>query len=485
MIKSSVKIHDKFSVVIEVAYDIVFKKKKSAYSTITFLFFPDTLNINERKYPKTKFYNDVRLFLKYDISYKNLDELSSGEQSLFNKIKQSTAALLHNKIEKRKIGYTQQIKMFASAFNNLLNQEVDTLLKKTKPSKDEIPSLVKNTERILQEFRKITVIVLNSSLGKSIKKDVSFADEHMSNATEFQLMQLYTSLNKRNDFKGKLEDVINCINYEQKYKKQHGYDSPKDKSVNPEELLYRRNQLKKYIDRVFFLVQEVRKDGAVFEQTILALAAGLAMIFSTGVAFYFQQSYGNFTMPFFFALVVSYMLKDRIKGLISLIFISKSSSFFYDYKIKITNSVAKKVGIFKENFAFVPRSKLDKKIKNIRMKDLVLDVDFESLGEHIAQYKKKIILYPNKFGSDLSDDNISGLTDITRFNFHRIIQYMDDPKKDYVLVKKGEAFTKFANKVYHINLVQKYFTVDGIVYNRYRIIMNRNGIKRIENIDLN
>ena len=95
-----------------------------------------------------------------------------------------------------------------------------------------------------------------------------------------------------------------------------------------------------------------------------------------------------------------------------------------------------------------------------------------------------MVLYPKKFGNDLSNANISGLTDITRLNFHRFIQYMDDPEKDYILVKKGEVFTKFASKVYHINIIQKYFTAEGEMYYRYRIVMNRNGIKRIENISI-
>jgi hypothetical protein len=236
------------------------------------------------------------------------------------------------------------------------------------------------------------------------------------------------------------------------------------------------------MDSVFFLKQDIRKDGAVFEQTLLALAAGLAMIFSTGIAFYFQKNYGNFTTPFFVALVVSYMLKDRIKGIISGLFVSKSNSFFYDYKIKITNSLNKKIGVFKEDFGFVAYKKLEASVKKLRLKELVLDVDMESLGEQIIQYKKKIVLYPDKFGSDLSDASISGITDITRFNFHRFIQYMDDPKKDYTLVKKGEVYTKYANKVYHINIIQKYFTVNGIEYTRNRVIMNRNGILRIDNM---
>jgi len=151
------------------------------------------------------------------------------------------------------------------------------------------------------------------------------------------------------------------------------------------------------------------------------------MVFSTGIAFYYQQLYGNFTMPFFIALVISYMLKDRIKGLISLLFLKRSNNLFYNYKIKVTNSLGKKVGLIKENFVFIPLKKLESKIKKYRQIDLVVKTGLESLNEHIIQYKKKIIIYPKKFGDDLPDEKIIGLTDITRLNFHRFIQYMDDP----------------------------------------------------------
>jgi hypothetical protein len=482
MLKSSVKIHDKFSVVVEVSYEVIFKKKKSTYATVTFLFFPDALNINERKYPKTKFYNDVRLFLKYDIAYSALTDLNTGKKSLLKKVERSTDAYLKDRSQKQKILYEQRIKMLASTFSNLLKEEIDDLIQHGKQTKYEIEILIEKINTILAEFRLIVAKVAPSSLDQQIKNVIFYADEHMSNSVELQLMQLYNDLDKREKNKEIQNQIVSAINAEQKYKKQEGYHSPKDKDKKPEDLLYKRNQLKKFMDSVFFLKQDIRKDGAVFEQTLLALAAGLAMIFSTGIAFYFQKNYGNFTTPFFVALVVSYMLKDRIKGLISGLFVSKSNSFFYDYKIRITNSLNRKIGVFKEDFGFVPYKKLEESIKKLRLKELVLDVDMESLGEQIIQYKKKIVLYPSKFGSDLSDSNISGITDITRFNFHRFIQYMDDPKKDYTLVKKREVYTKFANKVYHINIIQKYFTVNGVEYTRNRVIMNRNGILRIDNM---
>lgn len=484
MIRSKIKIHDKFSVVIDVTYDKIFKKKKSKYTTITYLFIPDSLNINTKTYPATKFYNDVRLFLEYDSPNYTLDDINLGENYLLKNLLSNTGKYLKNTSDKNRSLFKNQVKMFAATFSSLLREETDAIIKKRNVSIENIEKFLDKIDLILSEYREVVSIVKDSHIEDKHKNVVFYADEHMSNVVELELMKLFNQLQKKEFKISSLDRIVSIINAEQKYKKQKLYDSPKDKNINSEELLYKRNQLKKYIESVFFLDQDIRKDGAVFEQTLLALSAGLAMIFSTGIAFYYQQLYGNFTMPFFLALVVSYMLKDRIKGLISMLFVSKSSIFFYDFKIKVTNSLGKKIGLFKENFAFVSIKKLGAKITKHRQKNLIVKVKTESLNEQVIQYKKKIVIYPKKFGDDLPDENINGLTDVTRLNFHRFIQYMDDPKKDYILIKKGEVYNKVANKIYHINIIQKYYTEEGVEFSRYRVILNRNGIKRIEKVDL-
>ncbi|MEP5340769.1 MAG: hypothetical protein ABJQ50_13730 [Algibacter sp.] len=483
MIKSKIEIHDKFSIVIDVTYDTIFKRKKSKYTTITYLFIPDSLNINSKIYPPTKFYNDVRLFLKYDTPNYTLNDINIGKKSLLKNLAKNTEIFIKKRSEKNRSRFKDQIKMFATTFSGLLKDETDALIKRKDASNDDIINFLEKINLILSDFRVIVSLIKESSLKSRNKNVVFHADEYMSNAVELQLMKLFNYLKNKKIEASSLDLIVTQINFEQNYKKQKNYDSPKDKNVNPEDLLYKRDKLKKYIESVFFLNQDIRKDGAVLEQTLLAFAAGLAMIFSTGVAFYYQQLYGNFTMPFFIALVVGYMLKDRIKGLIGLLFISKSNSVFYDSKIKVTNALNKKIGLIKENFSFVSLKKLDKKIKKVRLKNMLIGLSEKSLKEQVIQYKKKIAIYPKKFGNDLPDENITSLTDITRLNFHRFIQYMDDPKKDYILVKKGEVYIKAANKFYHINIIQKYYTEEGIEYNHYNVIMNRNGIKRIKKIN--
>jgi len=484
LIKSRIKIHDKFSVVIDVTYDKLFNKKKSKYTTLTYLFFPDSLNINNKTYPPTKFYNDVRLFIKYETPNYTLDDINLGDDSLFQNLIKNTKKFIDNKSEKNHLVFKDQVKMFASTFCSLVREETKKHIKPKEFQEQEINDLLNKITLILSDFRKLVKKIKKSTIEGEVINVIFYADEHMSNVVEFQLMKLYNHLKRKNYSSDLLSNIVKVINKEQKYKKQELYDSAKDKRVNPDDLLFKQSQLKKYIESVFFLNQEVRKDGAMFEQTMLALAAGLAMVFSTGIAFYYQQVYGNFTMPFFIALVVSYMLKDRIKGLISLSVVSRSRFFFNDFKVKITNALGEKIGIFKENFIFVPLKKLGPKVKKHRLTDMVINMSERSLNEQIIQYKKKIVIYPKKFGDDLPDKNINGMTDVTRFNFHRFIQYMDNPKKDYILIKKGEVYHKIANKIYHINIIQKFYTEEGIEFRRYRVIMNRDGIRKIEKVTL-
>lgn len=482
MIKSSIKIHDNYSVVIDTSYDKALKRKKSEYTCITYLFFPDSLNINKESYPASKFYNDIRLFIKYNRPNHELIKFLDSKYSPLNRLQKSTNDLIVKHSDKNISHYEEQVKMFASIYCTLLSEQTEEIID-MRGTLDItiINSLLSTITEILEEFRLLVDKIESSSLNSDAKKIIYYADEHMSNVVELQMMYLFNALHKKISEKD-YSPIVNIINNEQKYKKHVRYSSAKDKLLNPEDMLYKRSQLKKFIDSVFFLKQDTRQDGEIFEQSLLAISAGLAMVFATGIAFYYQIEYGNFTAPFFAALVIGYMLKDRIKGLLSKYFINKSNILFYDFKTNITDSFKRKIGLIKERFVFTSFDKLEPKIKNLRLKARVLQTKL--LGEQIVRYKKRVILYTKKFGRISPDEDIAGINDISRFNFSRFIKYMDDPEKNYILVKKGEIYTKVADKVYPINIIQQYFNAEGLEFKHYRVIMNRNGIKRIDEVEL-
>ena len=480
MIEDKLKVHDNFSIEIKLIYENIFKKKKTRYDTITYLFIPNGLNINSQNYTKAKFYNDVKVYIRYNAPHYKLKELLDLKTSPLNQLNILVYNLYSDKkTKKSRLEFETNIKILGAIINNTLITEISEL-KKYKG--EYILNFLKELKDVINSFRNF--IKRNDKLKKDLKIILELGDEYISNVTSYYLLKVHKYCLNNNIDEKSLKAIVDFISEEQKYRKSQGYDIDNEDDFYDETLLYKRSQLKKYIYGVLFLSRDIRKDGTFFEQSVFAISAGIAMIFSTAIAFYYQSVYGNFTLPFFLALVVGYMFKDRIKYLFGLLFISRANSIFYDYKIKIKDSKNNNIGVIKENFTFVPLNKLGPKVKAHRSKDKLLQADYNLNGEQIIQYKKKIILYPKKFGKGMSDDRLNSLADITRINFYRFISQMDDPKKEYSLVKKGKIITRTGNKVYHINMIQKFYTENGIEFKRYRIIMNRKGIKRIEKVDL-
>jgi len=483
MIKDIVKIHDKFSVEIKLIYGTSLKKRVPKYDVLTYLFIPEGLNINRQTYTKDKFYNDVKVNIRYNTPNYSLYDFIK-KNGLIDKLEK--LLFDNNKGVQTVDTLITQTKLFGSIFSSAIRLDIRNVRKKI--SKNSIKDLKAIDELIGQIIDRYRGLIMRheSELCNKDKKLLLLADEFLSNAVEHNYVMLYDYFIRK---KYKLNKeiykiIVGRVEKEHNYRKEKKYKTVPKKNSTNEVLLYFRSQLKKYIDSILFLKKEVRREGAVFEQTIFALVAGLAMLFSTTVAFYYQQKYGNFTFPFFIALVISYMFKDRIKSLVGYFFLHKAHSFFYDYKINIYANEKTKVGIIKENFTFIPYVSLSKTIRNFRLKERFIADEIQELAEHVIQYKKRVKIYKKKFRKGIDDENITSLADITRINFHRIVLQMDNPKKTHAVIENNRIVKKIGDRVYHINIIQKFYSEEGANFKMYRVVISRDGIKRIERIDL-
>ena len=488
MIKDILKIHDKFSVEIKQSYYSQFEKKKSDYRVLTYLFIPSALNINEQTYSKEQFYKDIRVNVRYNTPEYTFSELINNKKSPLIKIDKAISKLVDNPSKSQFVKVETLGKIFATVFSSAIRNTNRIVRKKCSKGEgtEAIEEFVSQIKEISNIYRSSLKKMESASITEYQKALLYFGDEFVSNVIEHQVFILYKYVTKHKDAsKSVLANLLQLLKQEQSYIIKNYQEGVSVDSINSEKLIFKRSQLKKYIDSILFLNKDTRKDGTFVEQSIFAFAAGLAMLFSTGIAFYYQQKYGNFTSAFFVALVISYMLKDRIKGIVSGLFISKAHSFYYDYKISILNSDKNKVGGIKENFLFVPFKKLGPKIKEFRFANRTLKIDNNLFGEHIIQYKKRIELFPKKLGEEMFDDKLNSIVDITRINLYRFTQNMDNPKKAYFFIKDDEIIKSEADKVYHINIIQKFYTEDGVEFKRYRVVINREGIKRIDKIKQN
>jgi len=80
---------------------------------------------------------------------------------------------------------------------------------------------------------------------------------------------------------------------------------------------------------------------------------------------------------------------------------------------------------------------------------------------------------------------ISGPNDIIRYDIYRYLRKMDDPVEENLLLREGRLEMVHSQKVYHINVVSQYSSTsfgNEKIYKRMRLVLNRQGIKRIEHI---
>ena len=236
--------------------------------------------------------------------------------------------------------------------------------------------------------------------------------------------------------------------------------------------------MKKYIESDLFLNARMKRDGVIVEQVYYSMAAGLSMIFATGIAFSFQQAYGNFTMPLFVALVVSYMLKDRIKDLMRFYFAHKMSGKYYDNKT--TFSVKdKEIGWSKEGFDFIPEMNVPKQVLLTRNRLPIIQADNRHAKEKIFLYKKIVQIKRTELDRS-SDYNVEGIVEIIRYNVSAFMKKMDNPEVPlYVIDQDNQASRIMGTKLYFLNIVLQYKPYDEEQLIRYRIAFNREGIKSI------
>ena len=125
------------------------------------------------------------------------------------------------------------------------------------------------------------------------------------------------------------------------------------------------------------------------------------MIFATVVAFIFQRRFGSVSIPLFVALVVSYMLKDRIKELMRYYFAYKLKFKYFDHKA-VVRIKDEEIGWIKEGMDFISPGKIPQEVMNLRNKNNLMGSEFAILDEKIILYRKLVNIDSRK----LAENNI-------------------------------------------------------------------------------
>lgn len=478
MIDIKPKIHDSNTLEFKVGFLPNDGKTYDDFYMNTWIFIPEVLDVNKHTYSKDTFYCDTTSYLRLITPRYELLELTDKNSLPYTRLKQVCENPVNEHSE-----FETEIKMYASIVKSSIRDAYHRILNQS--NEDARVSLacdmVEQVKDVLAMYRSQRKTLMESEAGDQVVVFYNFGDEFISNLVEQHLGRLVNLMNPRQKAIGGplLPMLTQLLDSEHKYRAKHNYlDVEQNSADNNRQFVYHASQLKKYIESNLYLPTHKRRNTAFLEQVAFSVAAGISMVFATVVSFAFQQTYGNFTLPFFIALVISYMFKDRIKDLIRNYFAHGLGSKFYDYLITIRVGL-RKIGKVKEGFDFVSPQDVSRHVNEQRARKNPLVVN-RGVDEQVIQYRKYVHL-KRKAVDQLSAYPINGINNIVRFNLAGFMRKMDNPTVD-LFVNNGDATKEFTqgDKAYYLNFVVQCKYEDKSEYKRYRVCLCRDGIKTIE-----
>mgnify|MGYP001828317071 CR=1 FL=1 len=485
-IDESIRIRDRHQFEIKLHYPISQKKKIASHDLECFIFVPRSLGLNRTNYSKARFYDDLQTHIRFKTPAVPLESIASHHDSPLRKLALSADSMTQNDTEANINAFEYRLKLFCCILQSALKKSTVLIHETEDPDKHErlLKGYLDATGAIIDDYRALRKKIAGSKKSDRAIRVYAFGDEYISLLVERHSYELLRQLDiaKNRTAPSQHRGVLELIRQEVGYRKSQGYPSIPTHRNDNEQLIFRRNVLKKYMHKVLFLNTRTKDEGTVIEHGLLGIAAGISMLFATMVLFLSQSFYGPLTMQVFLALVIGYMFKDRIKEILRVYFSRKVSSMFYDHRTRIYASPERPIGYCRESFDFVDEVKVPGRIMRIRNRDHMTEIENDWVSENILRYRKRIKLSSRAISSAYLDIDTNGIKDIMRFNVAEMTRRMGNPRKElFVLEKNGYRRVK-AERVYHLNMILCCGDGEHVRYKHFRIVLNRRKIKRIETL---
>ncbi len=482
-IEGKLVVHDRHQFEMKLGYTLDPRKFHNNYKIELYFFIPRSLGINRHTYSKRYFFSDIQGYIRFKTPFFSFSEVvdPGNKRSPLTRVRNSLTSPTPDRTK-----IINELKLFACVFRVALRNVVADISKQimseqTEHLSESIEKLCSDVNVCIAEFRDMRKFIDDEGTNGDVKRAFSLADEYVGIILDDFLNSINNSVidsTVSNSIKRHATDVISpIILAEFDYRRANGYAIYAQNSEN-ELFLYRKSLLKKIITSILFLETHTQEGIPYVRDFVFAIAAGIAMIIAASVTIWAGLKWSTTSIQFVLAIVIGYMVKDRIKDWLKYVFSTKMTRWLSDYKTDIIDvETSKKIGICRQAFSFIPEKYVPKEIIQLRRSSHHHSSDFW-LSEEIIKYEKDVTLRPGSIIK--SHTRLGDITDIIRFNVHRFLDRMDDPyeyNRAYDTNTGNPEEFKCA-RVYHVNLVLK---LSGQM-KRFRLILDQIGLKRVEEV---
>ncbi len=478
MISIKANKHDDHSVEFKLGFSCSGEKgKRETYAVNTWIFIPGSLDIDPETYGKDQFYRDIKSNVRLITPVFRLDEISQADSLPLTHLREAMTRLAGERSKANADSYEYSIKMFAAIYKSALREQTLKIIKAKdyREAEELCGFMTLHARHILDSYRSLSGIISETDMDPKLKNFFLLGDEYMSRQTDYRCFKIFRKAGLAKDC-GVFMKLEELLAEEKKHKEKMGFETF-DRSDNRKNsrLVHHYGMLKKFIESELYIRLKKKRDGFAVEQLYYSIAAGLAMIFATGVAWAFQLKFGNITWPLFIVLVISYMMKDRIKELTRYWFAHKRLNRYFDHKahIRIQNQ---NIGVIKEGVDFINIEHTPKEVRDLRLADT-------NVPEEDSIFEERVLLYRNFVQIDhaklheAASYPVDGVNQILRLHVNRFTLKMDNPEVPIEIREpSGESAVISVWKYYNIHIVMQLSEGNSSRYRHFCLKMTRNGI---------
>ncbi len=475
-------------------------QKQSEYTQEFYIFVPTALQINAQTYSKNDFFRDETNLIRLQTPNLSFEELLNPFclHSPLVRLRE-----LQTTIQQKDsmVVMEQELKLFANIYCTTIRNEVHQIalsLEKTPEKslspqdaneyKEKIGTILTNIEKVNAEFQPLKESILAHPGGLALHHIFGYIQDAISISLNSSMAVLLEVLRQKADpILNETDNALAQLLLREKKYRETRLKEPSQLErdvVQNEAILHQSSLLNKFIlDALQLKTQRLAIDEK-YRSIIGSFAAGLAMslylvLFITQGTIFVINS-----LPFILFSILIYVVKDRLKEELKNLSYKHVFKWFPDYITEISLPDREEViGKVNESFSFVGTNQVPMDISHLRNQGFHSYLEMIKRQEQIIHYKRKI----NVYGETQKEKAIKGLNILFRYDIHHFLTKGSNPYEPYTILDSEtlELNHILLPKVYHINIILKNTfrqadLSEKVEWKKYRIIADKEGIKRIE-----
>lgn len=428
MIELKTKIHDQYTLELKTSCQTESGQPINEFSTEIWLFIPENLQSNEPTYTSDSFYEDLKTRLRLKTPQYTPEELAKREALPYQRL-QKAIDNRHNTETLR-----HQVSMTCNAIKSCLRDALDEAVRQPQHHQ-QLEKINRLARKMLENYRAIEASTVQ--LPETSRESYYFGLEFL-----YQQILHYYFHTLKGHFDSDTTQLLLDIQLEME-RRNFALPHPDNPEAN-QYFLDRMAELKKYIESELYIRSHKKNSGYLLEQLLFMLAAGIAMAFAIFINYHTRNTANQYSLPIVLLMIVSYMFKDRIKDWVKSWFRNGAGEIINDRRMRLEMR-GTDIGSARQGYSSLRASNAP---------EIVLQYHAPSSGNEEVLHYRRILRLKRQRITSLSHHPFSGVNEICRISFARLMRWMDNPSQTIFRTQPdGHTDIFTGSRTYHLQLI--------------------------------